>query len=60
MKVVLELDKKLKDGELLIYKDGIIKSVEIHELLPELKKLKNSIKVTNDRINELAILVKEK
>lgn len=43
-KVTLELDKKLVDGELLIYKNGVVKSIEIHELLPELLVIDNSIR----------------
>lgn len=45
MKVTIELDKKLTDGELLIYKNGKIHSIEIHELLPELKLMKEDIQL---------------
>lgn len=66
-KVVIYLDKKLTENELLIYKDGEIHSVEIHELLPELKEVEQTVATQEDRISELektvanlAIIVKEK
>lgn len=48
MKTVIEIDKKLKEGEILIYKDGKLRGVEIHELLPELKTIKADIKALQD------------
>lgn len=65
--VFIELDKKIVDGELLIYKDNMLKSVEIHQLLPELKGILNDIQVLkneNDQLKQtianLAKIVKEK
>lgn len=65
--VFIELDKKIVDGELLIYKDNMLKSVEIHQLLPELKSILNDIqdlKNENDQLKQtianLAKIVKEK
>ena len=65
--VFIELDKKIVDGELLIYKDNMLKSVEIHQLLPELKGILNDIQVLkneNDQLKQtiadLAKVVKEK
>ena len=58
MKITLELDKNLTEGELLIYKDGIVKSVEIHELLPELLKLKE-IKNLRDDLDYALKAIKE-
>lgn len=65
--VFIELDKKIVDGELLIYKDNMLKSVEIHQLLPELKGILNDIqalKNENDQLKQtianLAKIVKEK
>lgn len=65
--VFIELDKKIVDGELLIYKDNMLKSVEIHQLLPELKGILNDIqalKNENDQLKQtiadLAKVVKEK
>ena len=65
--VFIELDKKIVDGELLIYKDDMLKSVEIHQLLPELKGILNDIqalKNENDQLKQtiadLAKVVKEK
>ena len=53
MKITLELDRNLTDGELLIYKNGIVKSVEIHELLPELQKIKELEGLVKDLRAEL-------
>lgn len=44
MKVVLELDKQLKDGDLLIYRNGKLCGITINELIPELKEIKLNIK----------------
>lgn len=44
MKTVIEIDKKLKEGEILVYKDGKLRGVDIHELLPELRDIKSDIK----------------
>lgn len=57
--ITLKLDKNPVEGELLIFKDGIIKTVEIHELLPELLKLpeidelKTRIEVLEAKVKEL-------
>jgi hypothetical protein len=61
--VVFELDKVLVDGEILIYKDNKLKSVEIHQLLPELDKfndLQRQIDELRQTIANLAKIVKEK
>lgn len=65
--VVLPLDKSLRDGELLIYKNGKVYSVEIHELLPEFKRLDKRLDEIDERIKkndnsivELAQIIKEK
>ena len=63
MRVVLELDHNLRDGELIIYKDGKLKSVEVRELLPELQEieaLKAQIQKNNENIIKLAQIIKEK
>ena len=62
-KIILELDKNLVDGEILIYKKGKLKSVEIHNLLPELENIeknKNEINELKQTIANLAKIVKEK
>lgn len=66
-RVVLEIDKNLVEGEILVYKDGMLKSVEIHELLSDLLKAKNDIIAINEEIADikqtianLAKIVKEK
>lgn len=62
-KIILEVDKNLVDGEILIYKKGKLKSVEIHNLLPELEDIKankNEINELKQTIANLAKIVKEK
>ena len=66
-RIVLELDEKLCDGELLLYKGGKIKTVKVHDLLPDLKKAKKDIAELREEISELkqtianlAKIVKEK
>ena len=66
-KIVIELDKRLNEDEILIYKDGKVKSVEIHELLPEIidikqdiVDIKQNIAVIRKTISDLAKLIKEK
>lgn len=60
MKTTIELDKKLTDGELLIYKNGVIKSIEIHELLPELVEYDSRIgeleEVARQDYDEITVL----
>lgn len=51
--IVLKLNKKLTENELLMYKNGEICSVEIHELLPELKEAKEKIAKQGKEIAEL-------
>lgn len=56
MKTVIELDRNLKEGELLIYKDGKLQGITIRELLPELKDFphfKERLKEAEDKIREL-------
>lgn len=53
MKITLELDRNLTEGELLMYKNGIVRSVEIHELLPELQKIKELEGLVKDLRAEL-------
>lgn len=62
-KIILELDKNLVDGEILIYKKGKLKSVEIHNLLPELQNIEKNKQEINELkqvIANLAKIVKEK
>lgn len=66
-RVVFELDKNLTEGELLIYRDGMIKSVDVHEVLPDLRKAKEDIALLKKNIAEmrqtiadLAKIIKEK
>ena len=66
-RVTIVLDRKLVDGEILIYKDNKLKSVEVHELLPEIIVFDEELKAIHKEINnlkktisDLAKLVKEK
>lgn len=59
MKIVLELDRNLKDGELLIYENNKVKSVDIHKLLPAYLKSLDDIAILQKRVCELEMKVKE-
>lgn len=66
-RIVLEIDKALTEGDVLIYKDGMLKSADLRNLLPELLEMKSEIaKLTEDAakmkqtIANLAKIVKEK
>lgn len=58
-KVVLELDEKLLEGELLLYKNGKIRSIGIFEMIPEYKQALKDIKELQDKVNDLQDKVKE-
>lgn len=49
-KIIIEIDHALKDGELLQYKDGVVKSVGIRELLPDLADAKKAIAVLSSTV----------
>lgn len=66
-KIILEIDRKLKPGEILFYDGNSVASVEIHQLLPDLKEaqdeiagLKAELAETKQTIAALAKIVKEK
>lgn len=42
-KIILEVDHNLKEGEILQYKNGVVRSVAVRELLPELADLKSQL-----------------
>ena len=58
-KIVIETNKPLVDGELLLYKNGKVETVSIHELLPEYQHALETISAQGDAIKHLAKLVKE-
>lgn len=58
-RITLELDKKLIDGQLLMYKDDKIIGVDIFTLLPEYPILLNRIVESEREIARLNGLVKE-
>lgn len=66
-KIILEIDRKLRPGEILFYDGNSVASVEIHQLLPDLREaqdeiaeLKAKLAETNRTIAALAKIVKEK
>lgn len=66
-KIILEIDRKLQPGEILFYDGNSVASVEIHQLLPDLKEAKDEIAglkaelaETKQTIAALAKIVKEK
>ena len=66
-KAVIELDKRLNDNEILVYKKDKLEGRNIHELLPEIpviqeeiQNLKLEINGLKKTISDLAKLVKEK
>lgn len=66
-KIILEIDRKLRAGEILFYDGNSVASVEIHQLLPDLKEAQDEIArlnaelaKTNQTIAALAKIVKEK
>lgn len=56
-KIIIETDHALKDGELLQYKDGIIKSVGIRELLPDLAEAKKAIADLSSTVESHSALI---
>ena len=55
MKTVIELDRKLREGEVLVYKEGKLHGVNIRDLLPELKDFvkKDDLEPINKSLREL-------
>lgn len=58
-KVVIELDRKLMDGELLIYKGDKLCGVTLGELLPEYENALNKIHTLEEEIENLKQQVRE-
>lgn len=66
-KIILDVDGKMNDEEVLYYKDGAVKAIDVRLLLPELKVIeadlgscKASIAEIRQTLAELAKIVKEK
>lgn len=66
-KIILDVDGKMNDEEVLYYKDGAVKAIDVRLLLPELKEIqadlescKASIAEIRQTLAELAKIVKEK
>lgn len=68
-KIVIEIETNLRNGEILQYvsKTQTLRSVEVHELLPDLKEAQKTIEIQGKKIAELeqtvanlAKLIKEK
>lgn len=58
-KIVIETNKPLVDGELLLYKNGKVETVNIHELLPEYQHALENIEALKADTAKLTKLVKE-
>ena len=65
-RIIIDTKDDLVEGEILQFKDGKIRSVEIHELLPDLTIAKRTIEIMDrvigrleSRIVELEAKVKE-
>lgn len=58
-RIVLELDKKLDDNELLMYRNGQIVGVNIYTLLPAYLNALNDIETLKNDIAELKAQVRE-
>lgn len=58
-RIVLELDKKIIDNELLMYKDGKIVGKCIYTLLPEYLKALDDIELLKKDIKELKAQIRE-
>ena len=52
-KMILEVDNKLMEGEVMIYHNGKVASTEVHRLLPDLKTLKNKVAELENEIEQL-------
>ncbi len=65
MNIVLKIDEKtpLKDGDLLIYENGKVKSLKrsalLREVFAENKRLEKEITILKNKLNDLAKVVKE-
>lgn len=58
-RAVLELDRNLVDGDLIMYKDGELYSVEVHDLLPDLQEAKEAIEALNGSVADLRKAIAE-
>lgn len=58
-KIIIEVDHSLRDGEILQYKDGIVKSVDVHRLLPDLREAKKNISQMEEKMKLLENTVAE-
>ena len=50
-KILIDVEKTLKEGDVLIYKDGKMVPAYLRNLLPELKKHEQSICELNERLD---------
>lgn len=58
-KIIIEVDHNLKEGEILQFKDGLVRSVEIHELLPDLIQAEKAIEEQQSKICSLRAEVED-
>lgn len=58
-KIVLEIKKPLRNGDILVYKEGEFIPCDIRILLPELKVLRERIDALEGKIKELEVKLGE-
>lgn len=52
-KIVLEIKSNPMDGDILVYNQGSLEPVEIHDLLPDLRKAKQDLIKQGKEIDDL-------
>lgn len=52
-KLIIEIEGELRDGEVLVYKGGVLRSADVHELLPCLKGFKSDIRKLSEEVKTL-------
>lgn len=58
-RAVLELDRNLVDGDLIMYEGGELHSVEVHDLLPDLQEAKEAIEALKESVSDLQRAIAE-
>lgn len=56
-KIIIEIENKMNNGDVIVYKNGSYKSIEIHELLPDLMRAKQNIAILENKVAELELKV---
>jgi len=53
IRVVLEMEKKPRDGDVLVYKNGRLIGTDCHVLLPDLKEARDDIREVQTQVQQL-------